>query len=97
VQARSHNPKVFHTSGILMVWCCSFSIIRSILYQSLNMRLTLLSFRRKRSCEDGLREKSPLAAEIGQPHKNLRFPDADKNVPFLEFYKQMRNKVNRRH
>lgn len=31
------------------------------------------------------------------PHKDLRFSDADKSVPFLEFYKQMRNKVNRRH
>jgi hypothetical protein len=32
-----------------------------------------------------------------EPHENLRFLDADKSLPFLEFYKQMRNNVSRRH
>jgi hypothetical protein len=31
-----------------------------------------------------LREPSPSCAEIGQPHKDLRVPDADKGLPVLE-------------
>ena len=44
-----------------------------------------------------VRDNGGRLEQVWESHRDLWFLDSDKSVPFLEFYKQMRNRVNRRH